>query len=447
MEKTVMMSERSTLTLPAKEITLYGGYDVLVCGGGPAGCAAAIAAARKGAKTLLIEANYALGGMSTLGMVPTWCPFSDKEKIIYRGIAEEIFLAGKKTTPHVPSSQLDWVPIDPEALKVIYDELLFEAGAKVLFGTFLCGALQENGTVTAVLAANKNGLCAYQAKVYIDCTGDADLAYYAGVPCINGDGNGHTQAATHCFELGGVNDRAYLTGPRLHNSNPQSPIHAIVQSGAYKELDDVHFCQSLIRPQTVGFNAGHLFNVDSTDAFSVSEAMRKGRKKAEAYCRALRDYCPEAFGNAYVSETAPLMGIRESRRVIGDYVLTKDDYIARRSFPDEIGRNSYYLDIHMSDEEKKATGHKSLRYEKGESHGIPYRCLTPKGITNLLVAGRSISTDRAVQGSTRVMPVCLVTGQAAGTAAALCSEDKPNVHSLDITLLRETLRQDGAYFL
>ena len=101
----------------------------------------------------------------------------------------------------------------------------------------------------------------------------------------------------------------------------------------------------------------------------------------------------------------------------------------------------------MSDEEKKATGHKSLRYEKGESHGIPYRCLTPKGITNLLVAGRSISTDRAVQGSTRVMPVCLVTGQAAGTAAALCSEDKPNVHSLDITLLRETLRQDGAYFL
>ena len=172
-----MMSERSTLTLPAKEIPLYGGYDVLVCGGGPAGCAAAIAAARKGAKTLLIEANYALGGMSTLGMVPTWCPFSDKEKIIYRGIAEEIFLAGKKATPHVPASQLDWVPIDPEALKVIYDELLLEAGAKVLFGTFLCGALQENGTITAVLAANKNGLCAYQAKVYIDCTGDADLAY------------------------------------------------------------------------------------------------------------------------------------------------------------------------------------------------------------------------------------------------------------------------------
>ena len=436
------------MTLPARDIPFFDGYDVLVCGGGPAGCAAAIAAARHGAKTLLIEASYALGGMSTLGMVPTWCPFSDKQKIIYRGIAEEIFNAGKKATPHVPSEQLDWVPIDPEALKRIYDELLADAGVQVLFGTFLCGAQVENGTVTSVLGANKDGLCAFGAKVFLDCTGDADLAFYAGAECVCGDGKGHVQAATHCFELGGVKDQAYLTGTRLHGSNPQSPIHAIVQSGRFPEIDDSHICQSLIRPHTVGFNAGHIWNVNSTDAASVSRAMREGRRKAKAYCDALREYAPEAFSDAYVAETAPLMGIRESRRVIGDCILTKDDYLARRSFPDEIGRNSYYLDIHMTPEEKAVSEHQSFRYGKGESHGIPYRCLTPRGLSNLLVAGRCISTDRAVQGSTRVMPVCLVTGQAAGTAAALvCHDACVNVHQADIAALREALRTDGAYFL
>ena len=438
----------TTYTFAPREIPFNDAYDVIVCGGGPAGCAAAIASARHGAKTLLIEANYSLGGMSTLGMVPTWCPFSDKEKIIYRGIAEEIFAEGKHATPHVVENALDWVPIDPEALKRIYDEKLAEAGADVLFGGFITGADAENGTVKAIFVACKNGLMAYTAKVFVDCTGDADVAFHAGAACIYGDGDGNAQAATHCFELGGVRDNAYLTGVKLHNANPDSPIHAIVKSGRYPELTDVHFCQSLIRPHTVGFNAGHLWNVDSTDAISVSAAMRKGRRMAKAYCDALRENYPEAFGDSFVAETAALMGIRESRRVMGDYIITKDDYMARRTFDDEIGRNSYYLDIHMSAEEKAKTAHHSHRYGKGESHGIPYRSLTPADILNLLTAGRCISTDRAVQGSTRVMPVCLVTGQAAGTAAALTAKEAAcDVHSLDTSLLREALRRDGAYFL
>lgn len=435
-------------TLPQKQIPYNDTYDVIVCGGGPAGCAAAIASARTGAKTLLIEATYALGGMSTLGMVPTWCPFSDKEKIIYRGIAEEIFVAAKKAVPHVPAERLDWVAIEPEALKRIYDETVTGAGADVLFGTFIADTDTQNGSVRAVIAANKNGLVAYSAKVFIDCTGDADIAYRAGAQCIYGDGNGGAQAATHCFELGGVNDTAYLTGVNMHNANPESPIYTILNSGEFPEITESHMCQSLIKPHTVGFNAGHLWQVDSTNAESVSDAMIKGRRMINAYCEALRKYYPEAFADAYVAESAALMGIRESRRVVGDYILTKEDYIARRSFDDEIGRNSYYLDIHMTPEEKARTAHHSLRYGKGESHGIPYRCLTPKGLSNLLVAGRCISTDRAVQGSTRVMPVCLVTGQAAGTAAALgcAASDTPDLHTLDTAKLREVLAADGAYF-
>lgn len=433
--------------LTQREVAYNDEYDVIVCGGGPAGCASAIAAARQGAKVLILESQYCLGGMSTLGLVPAWCPFSDKEKIIYRGIAEEIFVRAKENVAHIKKSKLDWVEIEPESLKRIYDELVSNAGADVLFGSFISDVdTDESGNIKAIIVSSKAGLSAYSAKVYIDCTGDGDIAFMAGAEFDIGDGNGNLQAATHCFELGGVDSEKYLTGINLHNGNPDSPIYKILESGEFSEITEPHLCQSLVKPGVVGFNAGHIWQVDATNPVTVSNAMAKGRSMAKQYCDALRKYYPEAFGNSYVTETAPLMGIRETRRIIGDYVLTKEDYLERRSFEDEIGRNSYYLDIHMSPEEKKTSTHKSHRYGKGESHGIPYRCLTPKGISNLLVAGRCISTDRAVYGSTRVMPVCLVTGQAAGTAAAMAVKDECDVHAVDVQKLRSTLRENGAYF-
>ena len=435
-------------TLTQREIPLNDEYDVIVAGGGPAGCAAAIAAAREGAKTLLIEAQGSLGGMSTMGMVPTWCPFSDREKMVYRGIAEEIFVTLKKAMPYIDQNLMDWVGIDPEKLKRIYDDKVTEAGADVLFNTFISCAESEDGTVNAIIVSNKAGLSAYSAKVFIDCTGDGDVAVSAGAEYIMGDGKGNVQASTHCFELGGVNETAYINGPNMHTSNPDSPIYAILASKKYDYISDSHLCQRMIKPRVVGFNAGHIWDVDNTDPISVSKALIEGRRKAEAYCAALREFHPAAFGDAHVEQTAPMMGIRETRRIIGDYVLTKEDYITRRTFEDEICRNSYYLDIHMSDEEQKETGHQSLRYEKGESHGVPYRCLTPKGIKNLLMAGRQISTDRSVQGSTRVMPVCLAMGEAAGRAAAMaCNVEGHDVHSIDVQLLRKKILDNGGYIL
>lgn len=434
--------------LTQRELPLNDKYDIIVCGAGPAGCASAIAAARSGAKTLLIEATGCLGGMSTLGMVPAWCPFSDKEKIIYRGIAEEIFTKSKEAMPHVDKKRLDWVEINPEAMKVIYDDMIREAGVDVLFNTFVSDAESKDGKVTALIVSNKAGLSAYSSKVYIDCTGDGDVAAFAGAQYVSGGEGGSLQAATHCFELVGVDTEKYVNGVNMHNGNPESPIFTILESGEFEEINDPHMCQSLIKPGVVGFNAGHIWNVDPTKPETVTQALFKGRKMAHAYCKALQKFYPEAFANCFVGETAPLMGIRESRRILGDYVLTRDDYIARRTFDDEIARNSYYLDIHMSADEEKVTGHTDSKYEKGESHGIPYRCLTPKGFENLLVAGRCISTDREVYGSTRVMPVCFVTGEAAGTAAAMCCKmEKVNVHELDVKLLRETLKNNGAYFL
>ena len=203
----------------------------------------------------------------------------------------------------------------------------------------------------------------------------------------------------------------------------------------------------------MGFNAGHIAGVVATDPVSLSRAYAEGRRYAQEMAKALAEYYPEAFGDTYVMQTAPLMGIRESRRIVGDYTLTADDYLNRASFPDEISRNCYYLDLHRTKKEEEELKSKPAdprntqsRYGRGESHGIPYRCLVPRGFSNLLVAGRIISCDRRMLGSIRVMPNCLTTGEAAGLAAAMTVTGNVSTHDVDIDLLREKLRRYGAYF-
>jgi hypothetical protein len=429
-----------------RQLPLDASWDVIIVGGGPAGCTAAVAAAREGAKTLLLEATECLGGMSTSGLVPTWCPFSDGERFLYQGLAKQVFDRLKAQMPHVPAAVANWVPIDAEALKRLYDTMVSEAGAKVLFHTLLCGAdVDDQGNVTAVIAANKGGLTAYRAQVYVDCTGDADLVAYAGAPFHKGDElSGELQPGSHCFVLTNVDDYGYLNGPWLNRKNNLSPIHKIVASADYPLIEDAHMCSKQVGPGAVGFNAGHVYGVDGTDPESVSRALMQGRQIAAQLTAGLRQFHPTAFGNAFLAKTGSLMGIRESRRIIGDYTLTVDDYARRRSFPDEICRNNYGIDIHGA--EHLVEKYADLRYRKGESHGIPYRCLVPKDLRNVLVAGRSISSDRIVNGSVRVMPVCLAMGEAAGLAAALAAQAAAgDVHQVDTHKLRERLRQEGAY--
>lgn len=428
-----------------REIPIDDSYDVIVVGGGPSGCTAAAASAREGSKTLLIEQTSALGGMGTNGLVPAWCPFSDQEKIIYRGLAEKVFNELKKHTPHVKPTDLDWVPIDPESLKRIYDDLVTGYGAKILFNTFLADVdTDNNGNVQAIIVSNKGGLKAYKAKVYIDCTGDADLAYYAGAEYQKGDEDGNLQPGSLCFILSNVDIYGYQTMPKLRGDD--GVIGQILRDGKYPLIPTHHICNNIIGPGTIGFNAGHIFNVDNTKPETVTDALILGRKMAEEFRKALKEYLPQAFGNAHLVQTGALMGIRETRRIIGDYILTVDDYAARRTFPDEICRNSYYIDVHNNKLAAEAKG-KLAHYGKGESHGIPYRCLTPKGLNNVLVAGRSISVERLVQGSVRVMPVCLAMGEAAGLAASLATKAGSNVRKIDVQYLRKRLLEEGAYIL
>jgi len=436
------------------DLKLDDRFDVIVVGGGPSGCTAAAAAAREGARTLLLEASGCLGGSGTSALGPAWCPFSDKQKIIYRGLAEKVFTAAKRGMAHVKPEALDWVPIDAERLKRVYDDLVTEAGVTVRFHTMLSRVqVDDRGRVTSILTSSKAGLQAWGARVFVDCTGDADLTAWAGGEFHKGNAEGRRlMPATHCFLLANVDEAPYQKGRDLHASNKESPIHRILDSGRFPLIPDLHFCNSLVGPGVVGFNAGHLFDVDNTDPASVSAALMQGRKMAAQYRDALAEFHP-AFANAFLVCTGSQVGIRETRRIIGDYVLTLDDYLQRRSFPDEICRNSYFIDIHWAKDEiaKDAEQHRKwentcIHYGPGESHGIPYRCLTPRRLANVLVAGRSISVEQFVQGSIRVMPVCLAMGEAAGIAAALAARaTTPDVHAVEVEELRRRIRAEGGY--
>jgi hypothetical protein len=436
-------------TLPERAIPLDDSWDVIVAGGGPAGCTAAAAAAREGARTLLIEATGALGGMGTSGLVPAWCPFTDEERIIYGGLAERVLKQGIAGMPHVPEDRFDWTPIDAELLKRIYDDLVTGHGATVLFNAFVTGVERDDaGGIEALVVASKAGLTAFKATVYVDATGDADLAAWAGAEFDKGDESGELQPGSHCFTLTNVDMYGYAHCGVIRRRAPDNVMDAVLASGRYPDIPDRHACNSIVGPGAVGFNAGHVWGVDNTDPFTVSEGLMQGRRIAKAFRDALAEFFPAAFANAHLTQTGSLLGIRETRRIIGDYVLTADDFVSLRSFPDEICRNCYFIDVHHKKSEI-GTEHDgpgdAIFLKPGESHGIPYRCLTPKGVRNVLVAGRSISTDRPVQGSTRVMPVCLVMGEAAGLAAALAAAGGADVHAVDTDELRARLRGHGAY--
>lgn len=447
------MTHQKPYTLRQKQIDLNDENDVIVVGGGPAGCAAAAAAAREGARTLLIERAGALGGMGTLGLVPWFCGYDDGKDNIARGLAEEVRLA------------LGGTAIDPELLKRTYDDLVTRFGAKVLFLSQLCSVeLSADGKIDALLVSGKAGLRAYRAKVYVDCTGDGDLAAMAGAPFEKGDGSGNLQPATHCFTLTNVEPydcwynpkRPAGSAPSVHFFDPESPVHKAIQSGRYPLIVDLHSCSIRIGPRAYSFNTGHVFDVDNTDPESVSAALIHGRKQAAQYRQAFAEF-HSAFSHAFLAATGSLLGARETRRIMGDYTLTIDDYLARRSFPDEICRNAYNIDVHGTKKEAvKACGEaiatlierndKEIKsYGPGESFGVPYRCLTPKSLSNVLVAGRCISTDRRVNGSIRIMACCLTTGEAAGIAAAMSAADDANVHHVSAEALRQRLREHGAY--
>lgn len=439
----------TTIVLPADEIPVSRAVDVLVVGGGPAGIAAALAAARNGASTLLVEQRGYLGGMGTAALVPAFCPYTDHEKPVVRGIGLELLERMKRSCgPEFTAEygeQLDWVPIDAEVLKRVYEQTIIESGAEVLYHTFVPQVIKGGDlrTIDGVVIVNKTGRSYIKCKYIIDTTGDADIAALAGADFQQGGEQGELQPGTMCYVLTDVNRARFKE--YLQESGDTGQITALVQQAqaagdlppGRKEVSGF----SWVSDTRVGVNFGHIFGIDGTKAEDLTRGAIEGRKGIQVQVEFLRRYVP-GFEKAHLAASGEQIGIRESRRIIGDYVLVQEDFLNMTSFADDIARNSYFIDIHLTTS-KDAMEIKHL--PSGRSHGVPYRALLPKGLKNVWVAGRAASSDRVVQGSLRVMPNCFAMGQAAGTAAYLASKLSLDSRAVPVERLQKLLIAQGAW--
>ena len=437
-----------------RSIPIRHKVDVFIAGGGPSGVAAALAATRQRAKVFLAEGQSCFGGMGTAGLVPGFSKFSDGINFLAGGVGRQVYERCRDTgvfgPDYNPSRKYRWDsnPIHAEGLKRVYDNLITESGVDFTFQTRLIAVNAEGGYVQFAVCHGKSGLFAVKARIYVDCTGDGDLATWAGAPFEKGDVNGNMQAGTLCSIWSGINwERARTAGQYDKWPIGQSAkLKQAIDNGVFT-VKDHHLPGIWLNGRTQGGgNIGHAFGVDGTNERSITEALLRERKKVLEYERYYKEYNP-GFENIELAATGTLLGIRETRRIIGDYVMTLEDYKNRAGFTDEIGRYNNEVDIHASspEQEKVKKLFDSLHYKEGESYGIPYRALTPRSLENVLVAGRCISTDRYVHGSLRVMPGCFITGQAAGAAAALAAAKQTSTRGIDVKELQQQLKKMGAF--
>ncbi len=412
--------------------------DVLVAGGGPAGIASAVMCARVqrrlGGSVLLLEQSGTFGGSSTLAGVPELMNFDDGRAFLARGFGEEVYRALYGTCPMDRS----WPTVRPHALKRLYDDLARESGLRFLFYSRIVDVQMRDGAVTHVIVSGPDGLYAVETGFVVDCTGAGAVCVMAGCGFDYGDETGTPMPATLCSLWGGVDF--------ARKGSDGANLAAALQAGMFSQYDTV---LPGIKPTFPGVgvgggNVGHCFGVRDTDAESLTRATVEGRARLDEY-EAYYRRCVPGCENVVLMDSANWLGIRESRRIRCEKTLSEADFSDQTVRPDEIGRYSYPIDIHpMTADAAGMRGFArsvSRRHADGESYGIPYGCLVPKGARNLLTAGRCIGADRAMQASVRVIPGCYITGQAAGVAAALCVRDKTDAAEADLPALRALLAE------
>ncbi len=424
------------------EIPVVDQVDVLVVGGGPAGVTAALAAARRGAKTCIVEQFNCLGGVATSGghnHISQYNAWGDRSRHIIGGIPDEIRL--RMLARGFATYDGSCFDFHVEGLKLLLDEMMAEAGVQVRYYTFYAGTLVENGVVTGGILQSKSGRQAILARRVVDCTGDGDAAFHAGAAFEHGrPQDGRCQPTTLMFTIGGVDwsaVEAWRSSYQMHEVWLRAQSDGIMEPFQDQIMG---FWHTDVLPDQVGVNMTHMVGVDTTDADDLTRATIEGRRQAHHLVEVFRKVVP-GMEQCYLISTAPSLGLRESRRIRGMITITADDLMQQRAWPDAIGYGSFFIDIHNPAGPGMSV--QTWRPPAGFHYQIPYRALVPERVDNLLVAGRCISADHVALGSLRVMVTCMVMGEAAGAAAILSLHEEVIPRELDAALLREQLHRSG----
>ena len=425
-------------------VPVVANYDVVVCGGGPAGFIAAIAAARCGARTALVERYGFLGGMATAGIVAPLSVFTYNGEKVIGGIPWEFCERLQQMGGGLIEKPLGNVAFEPELYKLCCQRMVIEAGVTLHLHSSLSGVrTSPDGRIEAIIINNKNGTEAIEAKVYIDCTGDGDLAYMAGVPMQPDEGK-PLQPLSSYFVLGGVDTSTPRMQTAIHHNRQgvncqceeiRAELLAHKEEWGIPEFGGPWFCTTL-QPGVVTVNMTRTAG-NAVDNADLTRAECELREQVFLMARVLRDHFPE-FKHSYVSAVAVQAGVRETRRIKGAHTITAQEYVSAFHYPDSVSRGAHPIDIHVA---KGAS--QNITFLKTPAY-VPYRALYSPGFGNLLVAGRCISADKTAFASLRVQASCMGTGQAAGVAAALAAAGSRSVSDVDIASLTARLRSIGA---
>lgn len=441
-------------------------FDVVVIGGGPAGTVAAIASARTGAKTILIEQNGYLGGALTACGTGPQMTFHAGEVQVVRGIAQELtqeMINRGFSTGHIPDAVgfcSSTTAFDPEGMKLVWEDVAQKAGVTLMYHTIFTGVTVENGKITTAQLYTKGGFYQLKAKVFIDASADADVATSAGVTSVFGrEEDNLAQPMTMNFHVYGVDrekvcdyvlenldDMAKYTPRNLRQlghydiSGAFSRIQAAKDAGEFHIDRDTVLCFETNTKGEYVVNMTRVAKHSAIDPFDLTAAEIEGRKQVQETLKFLQKYIP-GFENCHLAFSGPNIGIRESRKVDGVYKLTAEDLTDNIMFEDAIAMGGYPIDVHSPDGGN--TVHKFLK--PGSWYSIPYRSLITPSVANLIVAGRCLSATHVACSAVRVTPVLMGIAQAAGTAAAQSAVNGVDANKLDVTALRAQLKADGVF--
>jgi len=439
--------------------------DVVVCGGGCAGVIAAIASSRNGAKTILLEKTSTVGGTATNGLVGPFMTCYDPkgERQLVKGIFDEMIRRMEKKGGAIHPSKTGQVssygcyiklrhnnltPFHPEALKMVMMEMLLEAGVEVHLGISILDVEKEGSRIKSVIAFDGNRLVAFSGNVILDCTGDALVSVKAGVPCVMEDPENGLQPMTLFFWIYGADDKKIEEYLSQDEENKYLPYHKEVEEararGEFPVNRNKIGLYHMVGEGEWRLNTTRIQGKDPVNETDMSQAYFEGLKQVEFLMRFFKTL--PGLEHARIAQSGASVGIRESRRIQGVYTLTEQDLIQATEFEDAIALCSYPVDLHPAKGAATGTSYKKERTDVAEIYQIPYRVLLPENVDNLLVAGRCVSATHEALGAIRIMPAVFAMAQAAGTAAALCTEKQCGPKEIDCQILKDTLKKQGQCF-